>query len=69
MQKRKACDPPLEEAEQAYTIAQSRFKMNAIAESDVMQTKLLFFRAKLTCLHALYDVKASEAELNKAVGK
>ncbi len=59
----------VEEAEQAYAIAQVRFKSSVILEQELTDTKLYLLKTKILCLQAMYDYKTARMEFEKAIGK
>lgn len=59
----------VEEAGQAYAIAQVRFKSNLILEQELTDTKLYMLKAKILELQTTYDYKLTRMEFERAIGK
>jgi len=64
-----AQEQSIQQAEEALSIAEARYKNGTITQVEVLDAQLALTTARLGYTSALYDYNLSRANLNKAMGK
>jgi outer membrane protein len=67
-EKTRATEKGKEAAQENWDLAQGRYKAGVGSIIEVTDAQVKFFNAELTYIRSVYDLKVSEAQLEKAVG-